>query len=219
MYWMTSVMHQEYPEYGGSRSLLNVNRLAQIPNYTASHLRRPKPWYQLLTTDTLKLSSPNRFSISLPNCVSNPSCSDRFYCHCKVKLLLCYDEWVMKLCLRRSWATPMGVDESSHLRSLATATVWSPVPAFFWRLWRKDKRLFLPRMEPKFLDRPLSSVVTIVTELSRLNYSVAYQRNSSYFFKYSVVLRTQAYRICADSWNSIPALLYKWVLSIKLQRI
>jgi len=48
MYWMTSVMYQEYSEDGGSRLLLNVDRLAQIPNYTASDLGRPKPWYQLL---------------------------------------------------------------------------------------------------------------------------------------------------------------------------
>jgi len=50
------------------------------------------------------------------------------------------------------------------------------------RLWTKDKSRFLTGMEPQFLYRPVSSVVTIVTELSQLNYSVAYQRNSSFFF-------------------------------------
>ena len=43
MYCMTSVMYQKYPEDGGRRLLINVDRLAQIPNYTASDLRRPKP--------------------------------------------------------------------------------------------------------------------------------------------------------------------------------
>jgi hypothetical protein len=40
---MMCVMYQEHPEVGGSRMLLNVDRLAQIPDYTASDLGRPKP--------------------------------------------------------------------------------------------------------------------------------------------------------------------------------
>jgi hypothetical protein len=54
-------------------------------------------------------------------------------------------------------------------------------PSVFLKTLEKDKPLFLPGMEPQFLVRPFSSVVTIVTELSRLNLSDAFQRNSSFF--------------------------------------
>jgi hypothetical protein len=159
---MTSVMYQEYPEDGGSRLLLNVDRLAQIPNYTASVLGRPKPCYQLLQlTITFKLSFSNRFFISLPICVFSPSCTYWFYYHCKVNLFLCYEDWEMAVCLPAFliYITEGGGQQSSSYLCTSyrcISTKWSSAPAFFWRFWRKDKSLFLPAVDGTTIFRSAS---------------------------------------------------------------
>jgi len=83
-----------------------------------------------------------------------------------------------------SSSTSLEVEDSSHHRSPAA------VPGQSGRRPQRFSKGFVERinlclcrqwMEPQFLFRPVSSVVTIVTELSRLKFSVAYQRNSSFF--------------------------------------
>jgi len=74
-------------------------------------------------------------------------------------------------------------------------------------------------MGPQFLDRPVSSLVTIVTELSRLNYSVAYQRISSFLKKKNTLL---CYRNRHTGFGHILGIIFQrcwlkelWVLNCR----